>query len=156
MCSGYFKLSPPKNSFCLFQEREEKIQCILEEERQGFIRSLQCYKAHWSSRVAAYRRQVGSLTALLDGMKQLTQSEGRTYKKSVMTCCKILVHSSVLQEKMEEKMVEKVKEAEVSVESEWRTKLTGVEGRAKVSYEELQTATSKIKDMEKILEKQTK
>ena len=105
--------------------------------------------------MAAYRRQVGSLTALLDGMKQLTQSEGRTYNKSVMTCCKILVHSSVLQEKMEEKMVERVKEAEGNVASEWRSKLTDVEGRAKVSDEELQTATSKIKDMEKILEKQT-
>ena len=98
---------------------------------------------------------MGSLTALLDGMKQLTQSEGRTYNKSVMTCCKILVHSSVLQEKMEEKMVDRVKEAEINTEFVWRSKLTDVEGRAKVSDDELKTASSKIKDMEKILEKQT-
>ena len=142
-------------TFCLiFQEREEKVQRILEEERQGFIRSLQSYNAQCSSRMAAYRGQLKSVSAFMDSMKQLTQSEGKTYNKSVMTCCKILVHSSILQEKHIKQTPPQ--NTDSGLEAEWKSKATDAEKRAKVSDEELKAATGKLKDMEKIIEEKAK
>ena len=85
----------------------------------------------------------------MDSMKQLTQSEGKTYNKSVMTCCKILVHSSVLQEKQ---IKQTPQNTDSGLEAEWKSKVTDAEKKAKVSDEELKAATGKLKDMEKIIE----
>ena len=125
----------------------------MEEERRGFIRSLQSYSAQCSSRMAAYRGQLKSVSAFMDSMKQLTQSEGKTYNKSVMTCCKILVHSSVLQEKH---IKQTPQNTDSGLEAEWKSKVTDAEKRATVSDEELKAATSKLKDMEKIIEEKAK
>ena len=37
--------------------------------------------------MAAYRGQLKSVSAFMDNMKQLAQSDGKTYNKSVMTFC---------------------------------------------------------------------
>ena len=105
--------------------------------------------------MAAYRGQLKSVSAFMDSMKQLTQSEGKTYNKSVMTCCKILVHSSVLQEKNQH-INQTTPITDSGIKAEWKSKLTDAENRAKVSDEELKAATGKLKELEKIVEEKAK